>query len=304
MNILIYKDNGGYPVNLSVNPAVVASLTVCCLLSLLALASFVSYKIGSDKSPVSHNLELTRQISEQQQALNDIRQSASSEINAMVSRIGQLQAHITRLDALGSRLISITDIDDSEFNFTQAPAVGGPEDASNIENNNLDKLESSIMALEHQIQLSELQLVLMEQSMADETLKESVSPKGQPVKRGWISSKYGWRVNPFGGNREFHKGVDIAAVEGSKIVAVGGGVVTWSGVRYGYGNMVEVTHGDGFITRYAHNKSNTVKEGQAVKKGDQLGWVGSTGRSTGPHIHFEVVKDGKRIDPAKFLILK
>lgn len=304
MNILIYKDSGGNPVNLSANPVVVVTLVACCLFVLLSVASFVSYKLGTDKSPMSHNTELAQQIGEQQQELNMIRQNASSEINAMASRIGHLQAHITRLDALGSRLLSITDIDDSEFNFTQPPALGGPEDALNIESNNLDKLETSIMALERQIQLSELQLALMEQSMADETLKESVSPKGQPVKRGWVSSRYGWRVNPFGGNREFHKGVDIAAIEGSKILAVGGGVVTWSGPRYGYGNMVEVTHGDGFITRYAHNKSNVVKEGQAVKKGDQLGWVGSTGRSTGPHIHFEVMKDGKRIDPAKFLTLK
>lgn len=304
MNILIYKDSGGNPVNLSVSPVVVVALVALCLIALLGTASFISYKIGSNKSPVLHNVELAQQIDEQQQVLNTIRQTASSEINAMASRIGQLQAHITRLDALGTRLLSITDIDGSEFNFTQPPALGGPEEALNIDNNNLDKLEASMMALERQIQSSELQLALMGQNMADETLKESVSPKGQPVKRGWISSKYGWRVSPFGGTREFHKGVDIAAVEGSKILAVGGGVVTWSGPRYGYGNMVEVTHGDGYITRYAHNKSNTVKEGQAVKKGDQLGFVGSTGRSTGPHIHFEVVKDGKRIDPAKFLTKK
>lgn len=304
MNILIYKDSGGNPVNLSINPIVVASLVALCLLTLLGTASFISYKIGSNKSPVLYNVELAQQIDKQQQALNTIRQTASSEINAMASRIGQLQAHITRVDALGTRLLSITDIDGSEFNFTQPPALGGPEEALNVDNNNLDKLEASIMALENQIQSSELQLALMGQNMVDKTLKESVSPKGQPVKRGWVSSQYGWRVSPFGGTREFHKGVDIAAVEGSQILAVGGGVVTWSGPRYGYGNMVEVTHGDGYITRYAHNKSNTVKEGQAVKKGEQLGFVGSTGRSTGPHIHFEVIKDGKRIDPAKFLTKK
>lgn len=304
MNIVIYKDSGGNSTNLRFNPIVALVLIVLPVLALVATASFVSYKIGMGHSPSVHNIEFSAQLDAQQKELNTIRQVASSEINALVGRIGTLQAHMTRLDALGSRILSMTDIDGSEFNFTQSPAVGGPEEALAFDANNLDTLEVSIMALERQIQSSELELSLMEQSMANQTLKESVSPKGRPVAKGWVSSQYGWRVNPFGGNREFHKGVDIAAVEGAKIIAVGGGVVTWSGPRYGYGNMVEVTHGDGYITRYAHNKSNTVKEGQAIKKGDQLGWVGSTGRSTGPHLHFEVIKDGQRVDPSKYLSKK
>lgn len=304
MNILIYKDSGGNPVNLSFNPAMVAVGLLMVIAMVITASSFIAFKVGTRHAPNFHDLEWTAKIGEQRQELSAIRQTASSEINAMAARIGQLQGHITRLDALGSRVLSITDIDDSEFNFSHPPALGGPEEELSSDINNLDKLEASIIALEQQIQSSELQLVLMEQSMADETLKESVSPKGRPVQRGWVSSKYGWRINPFGGKKEFHKGVDIAAVEGSKILSVGGGVVTWSGPRYGYGNMVEVTHGDGYVTRYAHNKSNTVKEGQAVKKGEQLGWVGSTGRSTGPHIHFEVIKDGKRMDPAQFLSKK
>ena len=128
-------------------------------------------------------------------------------------------------------------------------------------------------------------------------------PAGRPVQQGWLSSYYGWRTNPFGGNQQFHKGIDFAGKENSEIVAVGGGVVTYSGKRYGYGNLVEITHGNGYITRYGHNKKNLVREGETVKKGQAIALMGSTGRSTGPHVHFEVIKDGKKIDPAKFIAL-
>ncbi|HEY9050177.1 MAG TPA: M23 family metallopeptidase, partial [Gammaproteobacteria bacterium] len=122
-----------------------------------------------------------------------------------------------------------------------------------------------------------------------------------PITRGWISSYYGMRTNPFTGKLQFHKGMDFASKSGSEVQAVAGGVITWSGKRYNYGNMVEVNHGNGYVTRYAHNKENLVKVGDTVKKGQAVASMGSTGRSTGPHVHFEVLKDGRQINPLKFV---
>lgn len=121
-----------------------------------------------------------------------------------------------------------------------------------------------------------------------------------PVKAS-ISSKFGWRKDPFTGESRFHSGIDIAAEEGTKINASLSGKVIISGKREGYGNLVALDHGNGFVTFYAHNRENLVKPGDWVKKGAPIATVGSSGRSTGPHLHFEVKRDGKGLDPMKFL---
>jgi len=118
---------------------------------------------------------------------------------------------------------------------------------------------------------------------------------------GWLSSNYGNRLDPFTGKRAWHNGVDFAGREGSDIVAVASGVVSWSGERYGYGKMVEVAHGEGVTTRYAHNLENTVKVGDMVRRGEVIALMGNSGRSTGPHVHFEVFKNGRPVDPASYL---
>jgi len=132
-------------------------------------------------------------------------------------------------------------------------------------------------------------------------MKEEVFPEGRPIGRGWISSYYGMRTNPFTGKLQFHKGMDFASKSGSNVQAVAGGVVTWSSKRYGYGNLVEINHGNGYVTRYGHNKENLVQVGDTVKKGQSISLMGSTGRSTGPHVHFEVLKNGRQINPQRFV---
>ncbi len=116
-----------------------------------------------------------------------------------------------------------------------------------------------------------------------------------------MSSSYGYREDPFTGERAWHGGVDFAGREGSPISAVGAGVVTYAGERWGYGNLVEVTHGDGYVTRYGHNSRILVEEGEVVRRGDQVAEMGSTGRSTGPHVHLEVLKDGESVNPWKYV---
>jgi murein DD-endopeptidase MepM/ murein hydrolase activator NlpD len=133
------------------------------------------------------------------------------------------------------------------------------------------------------------------------SLSERVTPSGRPVEEGWLSSRYGKRNDPFTGKQDFHKGLDFAGKKGSEVIAVGDGVVSWAGVKSGYGKLIEINHGNGYATRYGHNQSNLVKIGDTVKKGQQIALMGSTGRSTGPHVHFEVLHDGKAVNPSKFV---
>jgi murein DD-endopeptidase MepM/ murein hydrolase activator NlpD len=158
----------------------------------------------------------------------------------------------------------------------------------------LDQLDSELE--DRQEMLSVLEVLLMSRS-----LNERVMPSGKPVEEGWLSSRYGKRSDPFTGKQDFHKGLDFAGKKGTGVLAVGDGVVSWSGKRTGYGKLVEINHGNGYVTRYGHNQRHLVKVGDTVKKGQQVAMMGSSGRSTGPHVHFEVLRNGKRVDPAKYI---
>ena len=303
MNIVVYTNRGGKPHSLHIGGALQAGILLGAILFLVGGLVLSGYIAGAQRSPEAYVVEWTEQVDQQRLRLDELRAQADSDLNALAGRLGRLQGHITRIDALGSRLLAMADIDSKEFNFTHAPAMGGPTEALDDRSINLDSLEQSIIELEGELKNRSSQLAVLENVLSDQNLKQEVYPAGRPVQQGWLSSYYGWRTNPFGGNQQFHKGIDFAGKENSEIVAVGGGVVTYSGKRYGYGNLVEITHGNGYITRYGHNKKNLVREGEAVKKGQAISLMGSTGRSTGPHVHFEVIKDGKKIDPAKFIAL-
>jgi len=162
---------------------------------------------------------------------------------------------------------------------------------------NLDRLAADIEAREQQLQV-------LESLMANRKLQQEAAIAGRPVTWGWLSSRFGRRTDPFTGRPAWHAGVDFAGKEGSDIISVGSGVVTWAGERYGYGLMVEVNHGGGITTRYGHAKEILVKVGDIVKQGETLAKMGSTGRSTGPHVHFEVRKHGKAVDPSRYVYRK
>jgi murein DD-endopeptidase MepM/ murein hydrolase activator NlpD len=156
-------------------------------------------------------------------------------------------------------------------------------------------------ALSRQLDDRSEQLSVLETMLMNRNLQQQALPAGRPIKKGWISSYYGMRTDPFTGKREHHAGVDFAGKHGAEVVAVGAGVVTWASERYGYGNLVEITHGNGIATRYGHNHKILVKVGDKVEKGDTLALMGSTGRSTGPHVHFEVLKNGRSVNPSEYI---
>ena len=264
-------------------------------------AIFVAgYQFGAVNAPKDYVQAWKKELGAQQAEIASLKEHSNAHIESLTARMGRLQGHITRVDALGDKLVKMANLDDTEFSFDNTPALGGPNEELFSKPDSWG-LELAIDDMNKQLQSRQSELEILEEMMLRRALSQEVHPKGQPVKRGWISSYFGMRNSPFKGGREMHKGIDIAAKEGVEILAVAGGVVTRSGVGTGYGNIVEIDHGNGYKTKYAHNKANLVIVGQAVKKGEPIALLGSTGRSTGPHVHFEVIKNGKAVDPIPFM---
>ncbi len=238
-------------------------------------------------------------LAQQKQEIAGLKQQLQLRIDAMAMRIGEVNAHIIRLNALGKRLTEMADIDSREFDFDRNPPSGGPE-AEGV-SAQIPDLSQMLAQLEQRADLRESQLAALENVILTRELKEEIHPEGRPVSTGYISSYFGERADPFDGLEKFHKGVDFAGNLGSDVVAVAAGVVTWAGERSGYGKLIEINHGDGYSTRYAHNERTLVSVGQTVKRGESIALMGSTGHSTGPHVHFEVLHNGRQVDPLSFI---
>ena len=220
-------------------------------------------------------------------------------------RLASFQSRLLRLDAVGEQVASMAGLEDGEFDFSAVPAVGGP--APGVVDGYPDQVENfstMLKSVEQKLEDREGQLEILEDLIANRQLRAQSELAGRPVNKGWMSSSYGSRTDPFSGGRDWHRGVDFAGKLGADIVAVAAGVVTWSGERAGYGTMIEISHGEGYVTRYGHNQSNLVEVGDVVKRGDVIATMGSSGRSTGPHVHFEVLHGGKPVNPSRYVYRK
>ena len=241
-------------------------------------------------------------LEEQRKDVENIRNITTIEMDALAVQVARIQGQLMRLDALGDRLVTMADLSGDEFNFGENPALGGPDESPEaIPSLQLPAVSEQIDALAARIDQRAEQLEVLESLLLDKNLQDDVYLAGRPIRKGWMSSAYGTRTDPFTGRQSWHKGVDFAAKEGSDIIAVGSGVVTWSGNKGGYGLMVEINHGNGYVTRYSHNKTNLVKVGDIVSKGQAISLVGSSGRSTGPHVHFEVLVNGRQVNPSRYI---
>lgn len=215
-------------------------------------------------------------------------------------RLGSLQAEAVRLKALTDKLAELSGIDNVSLLLDESLAgQGGVERQGQVLTNH--DFESGFLELEDVFYTQSEHLVKLQDYLITEDGIKSAIPSGKPIKDGRISSYYGKRIDPFNGKKTFHHGLDIAGKEGSKVVAVADGIVSWHGKRGAYGEMIEIDHGNGYQTRYAHNKKLTVSLGDRIKKDQVIALVGSTGRSTGPHVHFEVLRDGKTVNPYSFV---
>ena len=225
----------------------------------------------------------------------------SDEIGAIAARLGEMRAEVLRINALGERLIQASGLDPDEFDFVNAPPRGGPETAM-TRDYTIKEMADELSTLVVMVQDRERKLDRLADQILDQRPRTaSAQLSGWPVRSGYISSTYGFRVHPVRNTRQFHEGVDFAAKRGSPILAVADGIVVFSGRRNGYGNLIDIRHRDGLVTRYAHNSANLVREGELIRQGQQIGTVGSTGTATGPHVHFEVIRNGRAVDPMPYL---
>ena len=303
MNIIIVGKRHGQSKTYSLGPIVrFLLLTSLCVLPFgMGAAGYLLAAHLADQGlldPVAAKA-WEKDLDEQRQELKQIRQHADQELDGLTLRLAELQAKLLRIDALGERLVEITNINGDEFDFSAVPAVGGPGALG--ETYQAPEIQSVLDKLASKIDRREQQLEVLDDLLLANKIKADTFVAGRPIRRGWMSSRYGKRTDPFNGRLAWHAGVDFAGKQGSDVVAVASGIVTWASNRYGYGKLVEINHGNGYKTRYAHGAEIKVNLGDVVRKGDVIALMGSSGRSTGPHVHFEVYKNGRTVDPAAYL---
>lgn len=236
-----------------------------------------------------------------QQELVDYKQAVQRDVDAMTLQIGKLIAQSTRVNALGSRLTEVAQIGSDEFNFLDTPGTGGVTLELSNEQNTATEVYQHLFSLQNTIELQQENLNIIADLLNEQALDDKSKPNNNPLEGGWTSSHYGKRIDPFTGKKASHTGVDFSSKHDAAIKAAADGIIIYSGNRGSYGLMVEIDHGNGFVTRYAHAKSLNVKLGQKVISGDQIAVMGRSGRATSEHLHFEVLKNGKKINPYPFI---
>jgi murein DD-endopeptidase MepM/ murein hydrolase activator NlpD len=305
MNVIIFSKRDGHARQLSLHPLVLVSV-VLVVLAIVGGAFSAGMTLGHDSGAglaLAQTSHWSRILAKQRQEITDLKQQMRARADAIAIQLGDMKAHIIRLDALGQRLTAMAGIKSTEFNFGHDPPQGGPDTDAPGTRPQMGDLSTLLKRLQGQIDLRDSQLSALENVILSRQLGQEIHPEGRPVNTGYISSPFGWRIDPFTGRDELHEGIDFAAPMGTPIHAVAAGIVTWAGPRGGYGNMVQIDHGNGFSTRYGHASKILVHVGETVQRGDVIALVGSTGWSTGPHVHFEVLRNGLEINPARFVAL-
>jgi murein DD-endopeptidase MepM/ murein hydrolase activator NlpD len=302
MNLQIVSGRAGRVLQLDLKQPRILALLAAGVVVAVGLVFAAGLQLGRFVAGPLDRAALNRDLDQQRLDLNAIRGEMQGKVDALVARVGTLNAHLIRLDALGRRVTDLADLDRGEFDFDQPPPLGGPA-AEELPSGSAEvpEITAAIDALETQLLDRQRQFTVLESLMSTRSLGERIVPGGWPIVGGWISSHFGHRSDPFTGRGAFHSGVDFAAPPGSRVISTGPGVVSYSGYKDGYGYVVEISHPTGYVTRYGHNSRNLVREGQTVQKGDAIAVIGSTGRSTGTHVHFEVERDGNRLNPMRYL---
>lgn len=301
MQLILLSQKNRKTFQFAINRSKLLAIMSTCMV----LIGLAFYALGLAMSEQNKNTtdagNVAEVLSEQRQELNRLQTKSRNTLDAIALRVGQMQAHITRLNAVGEHLAKKAKLDMSEFDFNGVPPQGGVDTIGETEPFGENQLLDDIKELEGLISMRERQLEMLDTFASNKMLSKTIRPAGLPVQKGWLSSHFGYRADPFTGRKTFHHGVDIAGKKGTNVVAVASGIVTFSGEKSGYGNLVEIDHGVGYITRYGHNHKILVKTGQLIKQNQTIAKMGSTGRSTGPHVHFEVIKNGRKVNPRKYL---
>ncbi|MDP2811073.1 MAG: M23 family metallopeptidase [Rhodocyclaceae bacterium] len=272
------------------------------IIGLSSLFSYVTVRHAAEiRLPFLQDLLRAVSAEETQKSREFVREN----LNAMAVKLGQMQAQVMRLDSMGERLAALAGVKPQELK-NQEPVLAAQKDGrggplvSPIPLS-AEELQQALESLSRQVDVRSDTLSLLESRMLDERIRKSLLPSTLPVDAMWNASGFGWRVDPFTGEAAVHEGIDFVAEAGTPIKAAAAGVVVATEVHPQYGNMIEIDHGNDLTTRYAHTSRIHVKAGALVKRGQMIAEVGTTGRSTGPHLHFEVRIKGVAQNPNRFL---
>ena len=279
MNVIFLSRREGRARQLDLAHPLTLGLLAAAVLIILGSAFATGLQLGRgshQRLMLGDTARFGNLLTQQKQQIEQLHQQLQLRVDAMAMRLGEMNAHVIRLDALGKRLTEMADIDSREFNFDRDPPRGGPEADGEGVSAQVPDLSAMLSQLEQRVDQRQSQLAALENVILARELKAQIHPEGRPVADGFISSYFGERADPFDGREAFHKGVDFAGAAGSRVMAVAAGVVTWAGERAGFGKLVEINHGDGFVTRYAHNERTLVSVGATVKRGEH-------GRAHGLH---------------------
>ncbi|HFB65066.1 MAG TPA: hypothetical protein ENJ60_05935 [Aeromonadales bacterium] len=281
-------------------------LLLISLIILPGIASYMTYRwVISESVDYGYTEQalasMRQQIKSAEGALKDARQDSQMQLDEITRRVGIVQSEVLRINAVGKRLLEVAGIDASEFDFDSIPSVGGPEKNALMQQQDKVALDRILDKVEQNLQNKRQQISILESVLLNREMDIASYISGRPVKKGWNSSQFGKRIDPFTGNAAWHEGMDFAGKLGDPVVATAAGVVSFVGKKWGYGLTVEINHGNGIKTRYGHNLEVLVKPGQVIAKEQVISKMGSSGRSTGPHVHYEVLKNGKPVDPKKYV---
>jgi murein DD-endopeptidase MepM/ murein hydrolase activator NlpD len=304
MNLIWFSNREGRARLFNLQHPATLGILGALVLGILSIAFVLGVQLGERTGNAinqSHGFgAFSGALNDEKREIRELRAQLQDRVDAMAMRLGVINAHILRLNALGKRLTDMANINQGEFNFDADPATGGPESDGEGVSAQIPDLNAILDSTERRVELRDTQFGVLENIILARKLNAEIHPEGRPVHRGFISSYFGERQDPFTGEEAIHKGVDFAGSLGDEVVAVAAGVVTWAGVRAGYGKLIEISHGNGFTTRYAHNQRALVNVGDTVARGEPIALMGSSGRSTGPHVHFEVLRNGRQVNPLTF----
>ena len=295
MYVIVFNKKGGHTRAYELSSSRIIGVALFTCFAVLLLLFYLHYAERQvEETFLSH---AHKQIGEQIKQVDSLILEVEGEHNAVGRSLAMVESRILRVEALGERLSVLSGIEDEEFRFGYDPPSGGP---LNISATNINQ-ESKLYDLISRVERKRRELQILEAIITNKQLFNAASPAGKPVKWGWISSPYGERLDPLTGRPAWHNGMDFAGRPDSEVVVVASGIVVHVGRNDSYGQVIDVGHGGGYLTRYAHHKEALVRRGDVVRKGDVIALMGNSGRTTGPHVHFEILKDGTQIDPTSYV---
>lgn len=301
MNIILISDRLGQAKTLTLTRIHFILGAVLILMMVVLLAIGLNRFVGNLADRVDHPLLRTVLQHPEFEKNQRVQSYVNRNLDYMATRLGHMQVQLLRLNALGKRLVDLYGIDSHELSFDHVPGQGGLSLESGQEDVSFEELSQQFFGLAKLLDDRSDKLTILDSMLLNERIEQEMLPSAMPLDAHWMSSAFGTRVDPFSGKKTFHEGVDFPAKPGTPIKAAAGGIVVYSDYHSDYGNMVEIDHGNGLVSRYAHASKRDVSVGQLVLKGQKIAEIGSTGRSTGPHLHFEIRHNGVPLNPSRFL---